>query len=172
MFMRRRLRDHAHDSGLVRAAISRWLDAHPAIRTVAAFAALPGEPDLLPLIATHPGHRWIYPRVEGDHLTLHLIQSPSYDLLPGAFGIREPSPALPTIPVDAIDAFLCPGLAFDRRGGRLGRGRGFYDRLLEHARPDALKLGVAFPFQLVDNTFSEPHDIHMDEIVTTEMPNG
>jgi 5-formyltetrahydrofolate cyclo-ligase len=169
--MRQRLRGHAHDSGVVRTAISRWLDAHPAIRTVATFAALPGEPDLLPLVTLHPGHHWIYPRVEGDRLTLHPVRSPSCDLLPGAFGIREPSPALPAIPVDAIDAFLCPGLAFDRRGGRLGRGRGFYDRLLEHARPDAIKLGVAFPIQLVDDTFSEPHDIHMDEVLIGEALN-
>ena len=164
--MRRRLNGHAHDSAAVRHAVSHWLAARPDVRTIATFAALPGEPDLLPLIAAHPDRRWIYPRVAGERLTLHPVVNPSRELLPGAFGIREPSPALPEVSPGEIDAFLCPGLAFDPRGGRLGRGRGFYDRLLEHARTDALKLGVAFPLQLVENTFSEPHDIHMDVVLT------
>ena len=135
---------------------------------ISAFAALPGEPDLLPLLAEFPDRQWIFPRVENDRLMLHPVADPSRDLLPGAFGIREPSPALPVIDVTAIDAFLCPGLAFDRNGGRLGRGRGFYDRLLAQARPNARKLGIAFSFQLVDDTFPEPHDMRMEKILIGE----
>jgi len=163
--MRELLREHTHDSATVREAVSRWLVAHPEIRTISTFAALPGEPDLLPLLAEFPDRQWIFPRVENEWLRLHPVADASNDLLPGAFGIREPSPALPVVAVSEIDAFLCPGLAFDQTGGRLGRGRGFYDRLLAQARPGARKLGIAFPFQLVANTFPEPHDIRMDQIL-------
>jgi len=166
--MRGLLREHTHDSAPVREAVSRWLVAHPEVRTLSAFAALPGEPDLLPLLAEFPDRQWIFPRVENELLMLHPVADPSSDLLPGAFGIREPSPALPIVGIEEIDAFLCPGLAFDPNGGRLGRGRGFYDRLLAQARPDARKLGIAFPFQLVANTFPEPHDVRMDQVLTGE----
>jgi 5-formyltetrahydrofolate cyclo-ligase len=77
----------------------------------------------------------------------------------------EPLPCLPELPVARIDAFFCPGLAFDSHGGRLGRGRGFYDRMLAQARPDALKVGVCFPRQLVSDTCPEAHDVRMDELV-------
>ena len=50
-------------------------------------------------------------------------------------------------------------------GGRLGRGRGFYDRMLAKARPDALKLGICFEIQLVADTFPEPHDVRMDHVI-------
>jgi 5-formyltetrahydrofolate cyclo-ligase len=166
--MRQLLREHTHDSATVREAVSRWLIAHPEVHTLSAFAALPGEPDLLPLLAEFPDRQWIFPRVENTLLMLHPVADPSTDLLPGAFGIREPSPALPVVDVTEIDAFLCPGLALDLKGGRLGRGRGFYDRLLAKARPNARKLGIAFPFQLVADTFPEPHDIRMDKILIGE----
>lgn len=133
---------------------------------MAIFAALPGEPDLLPLVEHHPERRWVLPRVDGDFLTFHPVTDPENELISGAFGIREPRPDSTIIPIHEIDAFLCPGLAFDSSGNRLGRGRGFYDRMLEQARPDAHKLGVCFPFQVVADTFPEPHDIRMDALIT------
>lgn len=162
--MRRRLRDHPADSGPVGEAVFRWLSTRPALRTIAVYAALPGEVDLSELVARHPDHQWVYPRINGNDLAFHAVRNPIRDLVPGAFGIREPAPTLPEIPVERIDAFLCPGLAFDARGGRLGRGRGFYDRMLAGARPDAEKIGVCFAAQIVPDTFAEPHDIHMDEV--------
>lgn len=154
------------DSVALQDAIRHWLSTHPGITTLAIFAALPGEPDLLPLVKRHPEHRWVLPRVEGDALTFHPVTDPENDLYVGAFKIREPHADSPQVPVTEIDAFLCPGLAFDLQGNRLGRGRGFYDRMLEQASPNALKLGVCFPFQLVADTFPEPHDIHMDGLIT------
>ena len=109
----------------------------------------------------HPEIRWVYPKVRGHELTFHSGEI----LTPGEFGILEAPDGSPEIPLSEIDLFLCPGLAFDLTGGRLGRGRGFYDRLLARARPDAIKLGICFPQQIVSNTFSEPHDIHMDQVV-------
>jgi 5-formyltetrahydrofolate cyclo-ligase len=155
----------ATDSSHARAALAEWLDHHPERRTIAVFSALPGEVDLSELTAGRPDRRWVYPKVRGEELSLHAIRDPEAELVPGAFGIREPRPDLTSIPLEMIDAFLCPGLAFDRRGGRLGRGKGFYDRLLENARTDALKIGVCFPWQIVDDTFAEPHDIAMDAVL-------
>lgn len=164
--MRRMLRDAPPDFPHVRHALDRWLAGHPALRTIAVFSALPGEVDLAAFVANHPDRRWVYPRVTGHHLEFHAVKHPATELLPGAFGILEPSPALAEIPIREIDAFLCPGIAFDPRGGRLGRGRGFYDRILAAARPDALKIGVCFPSQIVPDTFPEAHDIHMDAVIS------
>ena len=164
--MRRLLRENDHDSQPVCAAVARWLASHPGLRTIAVFRALPGEVDLTEVTAHHSDRRWVYPRVAGDDLVFHVVENPEMDLTPGTMGIREPSPELLRVGIDEIDAFLCPGLAFDARGGRLGRGRGYYDRMLAHARPEARKMGVCFPEQLVADTFSQAHDIPMDGFLT------
>lgn len=153
------------DSRAVGAALDRWLVGHPELRTIAVFAALPGEVDLTELIARHPECRWAYPRVVGATLVFHGVRDPAADLTSGAFGIREPAPTMAVIPLAEIDAFLCPGLAFDAQGGRLGRGRGFYDRVLAGARPAALKVGVCFARQIVATTFPEAHDVPMDVVI-------
>lgn len=153
------------DSARIRPALDAWLSAHPGLRAIAVFAALPGEVDLTEFTARHPERRWVWPRVEGDDLRFHHVANPAEQLAPGAFGVMEPPPETPLVPVGEIDAFLCPGLAFDARGGRLGRGRGYYDRLLAMARPDALKIGVCFPWQIVPDTFPETHDVLMDQVI-------
>lgn len=63
------------------------------------------------------------------------------------------------------DWFLVPGVGFDLNGARLGRGKGFYDRHLEH-RPDAIKIGLAWTEQIVEKIPVEQHDCHMDFIIT------
>ena len=159
--MRETLRAAQPSSEPACAALSRWLAAHPALRTVAVYSPLAGEVDLSKTIHARADLAWVYPKITGHHLSFH----PGGNLVPGPFGILEPDADAPEIPIREIDAFLCPGLAFDPRGGRLGRGRGFYDRMLAHSRPDALKLGICFPFQLIPDTFSEPHDVRMNEVV-------
>lgn len=164
--MRQLMPDPPPDSAPACAALDAWIRDQPNLRTLAVFAALPGEVSLLEFITRHPEIRWAYPRVLSDQLVFHAVKNPQTDLLPGNFGIAEPSPTLPEIPAREIDAFLCPGLAFDASGGRLGRGKGFYDRILATARPGALKIGVCFPGQLVPDTFSEPHDVRMDRVIS------
>lgn len=159
--MRARLTTAQPSSDPACTALGIWLAAHPALRTVAVYSALPGEVDLVKIIHARPDLVWVYPKVTGHHLSFHY----SRNLVPGSFGILEPAADSPEIPVAEIDVFLCPGLAFAATGDRLGRGRGFYDRMLAHARPDAFKLGICFPFQLVLETFSEPHDVRMDEVI-------
>ena len=164
--MRSLLRDGLRDSGTVCEAARRWLAARPALRTVALYAALADEVDLLPLVAWDAGRRWVFPRVCGEDLVFHEVRGVADDLAPGSCGIREPSPALPRVPIPEIDVFLCPGLAFDPNGGRLGRGRGYYDRALASARPDALKLGICHPIQRVADTYRQAHDVAMDEVIS------
>ena len=80
------------------------------------------------------------------------------------YGIEEPTGELFTDYAD-IDFIVVPGVAFDRNGNRLGRGKGYYDRLLPRI-PSAYKAGICFPFQLVEEVPAEPFDIRMDEIIT------
>lgn len=164
--LRRLLHDATRESAPVREAARRWLAAHPALRTVALYAALPEEVDLLPLVAWDPGRRWVFPRVCGEELVFHAVRDVTCDLQRGTLGIREPAPALPRVPLAEVDVFLCPGLGFDPHGGRLGRGRGYYDRALASAHPAALKLGICHPCQRVADTFPQPHDVLMDEVIS------
>jgi 5-formyltetrahydrofolate cyclo-ligase len=103
--------------------------------------------------------------VRGEDLKFYRVKNIEEEMQLGAFGILEPKDDLEEVSVDAVDVFLCPGLGFDRKGGRLGRGRGFYDRMLKHAKPDAVKIGVCFPFQIVEEIALESHDVLMDMVV-------
>jgi len=164
--MRAFLREHPADDSAILGTLGHWLVEHPQARTIASYAAMPGEIDLLPLLSATPDRRWVFPRISGDGLSLHVIEDPATGFRPGPWGILEPVPDAPEVPTAEVDAFFCPGLAFDPSGGRLGRGRGYYDRLLAGARPEAVKLGVCQPFQIVAETFSEPHDIAMHRIIS------
>ena len=93
------------------------------------------------------------------------------ELAVGAYGILEPRPELRWLPEKRVEAhepdlIVVPGVAFDRRGARLGHGFGYYDRLLEKARPDAWRVALAFECQLFDELPVEAHDAFMDRIIT------
>jgi len=169
--MRVMLRDMRVPLPNVAPPVIAWLRGQPALRRIAVFAPLPGEPDLLPLLSVLPDRTWCFPRVvDADQLAFHAVKDPALSLRPATLGILEPIPETPGISIARIDAFICPGLAFDRTGGRLGRGRGYYDRMLSEARPDAVKVGACFACQLVDSTFPESHDIPMDIVICESGP--
>ena len=84
----------------------------------------------------------------------------------GRFGILEPPAAAPAIPLNQLDFVLVPGVAFDSSGRRLGRGKGFYDRLLAETNNACIKCGVALEEQLVAAIPAEPHDISMNFVLT------
>lgn len=86
------------------------------------------------------------------------------DILAGRFGIREPGERCPLLELARMDLTLVPGLAFDFRGRRLGRGKGHYDRLLESV--GGVACGVAFDEQIVEEVPVEPHDARVNFIVT------
>ena len=126
---------------------------------------LPDEVDTSSLIdrLQNEGKRVLLPRVTGS-TTMELRQYNGKDELQrGAFGILEPTGPLFT-DYDAIDIAVIPGVAFDAEGHRLGRGRGYYDRLLAD-KPYIYKIGVCFDFQKVPVVPSAPHDIRMDIVV-------
>jgi 5-formyltetrahydrofolate cyclo-ligase len=137
-------------------------------RTILLFAPLPSEVDVWPLVPEALAARKTValPRRldSGDEYGAAAISSPATDCRPGAFGIQEPRPDLPAVPLNRLDLVLVPGLAFDRGGRRLGRGKGFYDRLL--ARVSGIRCGVAFEFQVAGEIPAEPHDVSLDCIVT------
>ncbi|CAK8715289.1 MAG: 5-formyltetrahydrofolate cyclo-ligase [Candidatus Electronema aureum] len=99
------------------------------------------------------------------------ITDPVSQLKPGCFGILEPTQEQKTQAVldpATIDIALVPGSVFDRYGGRLGYGGGFYDRFLAQNAPQAYKIGLAYELQLVEEVPTEAHDQRMDMIITEE----
>ena len=103
-----------------------------------------------------------------DHrLLAYRITDPALDLRPGYCGIPEPDPTQ-AVPVDpaAIDVVLLPGSVFDRQGGRLGYGGGYYDRFLAREAPRALRIGLAFSMQVVDRVPVLEHDMKLHYLVT------
>jgi 5-formyltetrahydrofolate cyclo-ligase len=143
--------------------------AERAARELASYLALPDELDL-----DHLHQRWWadgrriwFPRaLPGGELRWHALTSPA-PLRPGAFGIREPDPALaPEAPLPAGVTVLVPGVAFAADGRRLGQGKGYYDRLLERAAGGgAFSIGVGFSCQRCDELPHEPHDRRVDAVV-------
>jgi 5-formyltetrahydrofolate cyclo-ligase len=98
-------------------------------------------------------------------LTLCRVRSIPKDLKKGAYNIMEPKAFCEKGPASQMDVIVVPGVAFDKRGGRLGRGGGYYDRLLRKARK-ALKIGLCFREQIVKKVPMKTHDVRMDKIIT------
>ncbi|HHY81139.1 MAG TPA: 5-formyltetrahydrofolate cyclo-ligase [Clostridiales bacterium] len=89
------------------------------------------------------------------------------DLVPGTWGIPEPKEGKhKVIECSEIDLAVVPGLSFDRQFNRLGYGAGYYDRFLPALRKDAIKIGICYDFQLIEQLPSEPFDIPMDGVIT------
>lgn len=110
--------------------------------------------------------RVAYPRIVDGERRLAFHESTIEALVPGPFSLREPEATTPNIPLADIAAFAIPGLAFDRTGGRIGWGRGYYDVTLAAAAPQALRIGLAFECQIVDSVPSDPHDVRLHYVVT------
>lgn len=93
------------------------------------------------------------------------------ELIPGTWGILEPpkdrwdEPSKLILPVE-LDLIMVPGVAFDRQGGRLGNGAGYYDRLFKQVRPDTQLTAVCYESQLLEKVVMEKHDIYMDAVLT------
>ena len=138
--------------------------------TVSLYAAQGHEVSIDAILATllERGVRTALPRVAGDDLVLHRVASPD-ELSPGYRAIREPGPDSPIVPVEDVDVFLVPGLFFDRAGGRLGRGRGHFDRLLAGARPDATRVGLCHSGRLLESIPTGPRDVSVEVVITEDL---
>ena len=151
--------------------ICRRLLAQPVwqqARSVLLFVPRRDEPDIWPLTAAaqHSGKIIALPRFQpgSNSYEAAVVGEAARDLVPGKFGIREPAHDCPAIALNRLDLVLVPALAFDWHGRRLGRGRGFYDRLL--ADVSGTTCGVALDEQLVADIPVEPHDILLNCILT------
>ena len=141
-----------------------WLSS----QRILMFYPLNDEPDIAPLFtqALAAGKTIALPRYNSSLGVYEaaLIRNLTEDLVPGRFGVREPSSNCPAVPLNQLDLTLVPGIAFDASGRRLGRGKGFYDRLLPGTT--GMKLGLAFDWQESDALPAEPHDVELDAVLT------
>ncbi len=145
--------------------------SHPVFQSakvVLCYASLLDEVDLFPLLREWKEQKTILlPAVNGNSLDWIPYEGDE-SLTPAQFGVLEPQ-GVPYVNLDLVDLVLVPGLGFDLQGGRIGFGRGFYDRFL--SRPELTnvpKWGIAFSQQIVDKVKMESHDVYLDAIVTPD----
>jgi 5-formyltetrahydrofolate cyclo-ligase len=133
---------------------------------VALYAAKGSEVDTtaIDIAARARGLRVVYPRVVDGERVLAFHEVGVGALVSGRHGLREPQGTAPVVSIAEIAAFVVPGVAFDREGGRLGWGKGYYDATLAGA--SGLRVGLAFECQVVDAVAREEHDVLMQLIVT------
>ena len=131
---------------------------------IAVYLASKEEIDLADFItaALSFGCAVVAPRWNGTDYELVRLQDFA-TLVKGPHGILEP-PAGPAVRPEDVRAWLVPGLAFTKDGGRLGYGGGWYDRLLCRAAKQTPKIGIAYGFQLVDELPTEPHDVRLTSV--------
>lgn len=136
--------------------------------TILFFAPLADELDVWPLLEK----LLKTPRIcalpafdaETQFYSARRIRNLETDIFTGKFGVSEPFDSCELVPLNRFDLVLVPGMAFDLQGNRLGRGKGFYDRILAEA--SGVKCGVAYDFQLKENIPTEPHDAKVNFIFT------
>jgi 5-formyltetrahydrofolate cyclo-ligase len=132
------------------------------------FVPRPDEPDIRPLLSEALALRKTVTlpqyQAESRRYVICQVTDLAKDLRPGEFGIPEPLPSCPRFDAKHLDLVLVPGVGFNLAGSRLGRGRGFYDRLL--AMIPGYKCGVAFDWQITAEVPTEPHDVRLNCILT------
>ncbi len=155
--------ERARQSGRL---VERLLPLLETTRAVALFVGRGHEPDTAALFeALAPRGRWL-PKVMGPAALAWGLLERWDRLVPGVFGLLEPPQTSHGALPEEVDVVLVPGLAFDRSGGRLGQGRGYYDRAL--AATAAVRVGLCLTPGLVDCVPMAPHDLYMHKVVTPD----
>ena len=154
------------------AAALRGLPEYIAAETILFYVGAGSEVPTRRLIeeALQKGRTVVVPYCAGERLGLFRLEDMA-ELGPGAFGIEEPPPKLRVLPqksVDPaqIDLAIVPGVAFDPQGGRIGQGKGYYDRFLQSIQSHAKFISPAYDCQIFPSIPTTPHDIPVDIIVT------
>ena len=147
----------------------RNIQSHPwyqSANTVMAYAAMAGEPNLQAVLDATllEGKRLVLPRCEPDGTMTGRWIGCLEELTPGSYGIMEPDSDAPVAEPSEIDLILTPGMAFDFAGGRLGRGRGYYDRFL--AEYTGKTMGICYDGALLEQVPMEDCDRRMDAVAT------
>jgi len=150
------------------------LPAYAAARTVMYYVDVRTEVRTRHYLPTALGHgkRIVVPWCLDGELELFHLEDMD-ELAVGMYKILEPREDLrqlpaKQVPIEELDLVMVPGVAFDRRGARMGHGMGYYDKLLEHARADTPLVALAFECQLFPEIPVQEHDIFMDQIITEQ----
>ena len=136
------------------------------------YAALPLEANVWEIIHRCPDLTFALPRVldASKLLECRHFNNPNSDLSLGTYRVMEPIPEkCPLVKSSELQAIVTPGLSFSKSGARLGKGGGYYDRLLEETKGSARSIGVGFDCQLCRDIPMEPHDQYLDGVIT---PSG
>jgi 5-formyltetrahydrofolate cyclo-ligase len=156
------------EASLRAGALLRQQPVWKSARAVLFYAPLAGEIDLSAMLeeGLRAGKAIALPRFmrETGAYDAFQIHDAAIDCAPGKFGISEPKAHCAHFPLKHLDLVLAPGVGFDATGHRLGRGQGFYDRLL--VQISGIKCGVAFDQQIVGRIPGEKHDVRMNYILT------
>ncbi len=145
----------------------RLLHRVGAAANVLAFWPLPSEPDLRPLLLRlrEGGTNVCLPRVTGDVMSPHSVPDLEH-LVRSRLGVHEPDPGKSgPFPAADLDLVIVPGVAFTTGGARMGRGGGYYDRLLAGLPDHTVTIGVAFRCQIFEDLPLEAHDVPVGEVV-------
>jgi 5-formyltetrahydrofolate cyclo-ligase len=135
---------------------------------IALYAPAHNETDTAEILAAAflAGKRVLYPAVCDDRMVFRQVDGLEC-LAAGCFGILEPCPTGNDHQADEADLIIVPGVVFDLSGHRIGYGKGFYDRFLEHPGRKGHLIGLCHDFQLIDGPIpAEAHDIRMELVVT------
>ena len=168
LLFRRRARQLTQRVAAADAVAVALLEGLRGVGTLAAFVPDPSEPGSgrLPAAYTELGARVLLPVIPSEGRILDWAVYTG-ELERGRFGLHQPGgPRLGPTAIAEADAIVVPALAVDRFGFRLGRGGGYYDRALVHARPDAVLVTVVFDDERVDELPREVHDRPVRAIVT------
>lgn len=146
-------------------ALTSYIIKKDGIKTILLYHSMPDEVythDIIQELINH-GKVVLLPTVVGAELELHEFVSNDNCHIENTYSIQESDGPLFT-DYDSIDLAIIPGMAFTKKGHRLGRGKGFYDRLLPKIKCPLL--GLAFPFQIVDTIPCEEHDVLLDYVIS------
>ena len=142
-------------------------------QNILCYVSLPDELQTFDILRSAlAAHKNVYvPRIDSQHGVIRCVQILNLedDLVPGKYGVPEPKVSLASSGVEELlDLVVVPGLAFDKRGHRLGRGMGFFDRFLSRCT-GAYTLGICLDQQVLENIPVEKHDVPLDEVLAISL---
>lgn len=150
-------------AAVVAGIVAVLVDHQPA--HVLVYVSMPGELPADHVVAPLAGrHRFYTTRTpDSGWLTVHDFEAARER---HRFGYEQPTADAAVVDPSVLDVVVVPGLCFDESGGRIGWGRGYYDQLLERARPDVVRIGMTLERRLVAAVPMEPHDVFMTHLAT------
>ncbi len=146
--------------------LSQYISHQSSVTLLAAYYPFQNELSVLETLSNISHKQYAFPRFDEkkNSYEMAIIQSLTNDFIVGKFNCYEAKPECPICETSSISHWLIPGLAFDKKGNRLGFGAGIYDRLLENTK--GLKIGICYDEQIVKHIPNEPHDQIMDVLIT------